>query len=220
MDTPIGTRNLLSSSPFTRSSYENFETFMARCEVFFPHAEVVRISGAYDLAKGHHAHQTRKDEKNADGTPVRYFEHVRRVALILLDEAHLTLDPDLVILALLHDAYEDTRLGPEVISLFFGSEISRRVMLMSKKPKQGFRQRLEMHGDWKVLAVKVADRIDNLRTLGGAAPEFKAKQIRESLDMYTSLSNLMVQRATPESITPCEELRRIFLRTLTEISGT
>lgn len=193
---------------------ETAQTFMERCEVFFPHAECVKLSVVYKLAKFEHRAQVRKGETDPKGRPVRYFEHVRRVALILLDEAGIV-DVDTISIALFHDAVEDTRLSPEEITLVSGPEVSKRVMLCSKKPKAGFRQRLEVHGDYKVLAVKVADRTDNLRTLGECSREFWAKQVAESIEMYVPLADLMVERGIGTGhLASLKTLRNAFLNTL------
>ena len=193
---------------------ETRETFKARCEVFFPHQDVIRIMIAYILAKGCHAHQFRQDEKDASGNPVRYFEHVRRVALIIMDEAHMVISPDVIIMALLHDAYEDTHLTLEEITLVFGSEISRRVALMSKKPKANFRERLMTHGDWMVWAAKAADRIDNLRHMGNSSAAFIEKQKVETKEMYLPLLDLLIEKAPEEVQEGARTLRRLLLETL------
>ena len=178
-------------------SPETYELFIDRCEIFFPHAICVQISVAYALAKHFHRFDVRKEEKDENGDPVRYFEHVRRVALILLDELALP-DSDCVICALLHDAVEDTRLAPEAITLVCGADNSRRVMLMSKKPKQGFHQRLLDHADYKVLMVKGADRLDNLRSFTQETPRtFIEKQIKETRELYYPLMATLVERTPP-----------------------
>lgn len=197
---------------------ENRDSFLERCEIFYPHADVVRITAAYDLMKGHHAHQVRKDEKNPDGTPVRYFEHVRRVPLILMDEVNLTQDPDLIIEGLGHDSYEDTKLGHEVLRFIFGGAVSQRILLMSKRPKAGFRRRLETYGDWHVLSVKGADRLDNIRHTVESSPEFRAKQVAETRDMYYPLMDLLMERVEGEAkevVAGCKTLRDL-LRSETE----
>lgn len=196
-----------------KQTTENRTTFIERCEVLFPHEDVVLITGAYDLFKGHHANQERKDERNADGTPVRYFEHVRRVPLIVMDETPALATPATVIMGLGHDAYEDTHLGHEVLARFFGPEISRGILLMSKRPKQGFVKRLLSFGAWGVLAVKVADRIDNLRHLTLSTPEFRAKQVAETRAIYYGIAQHLVEktRVLPDEFyTAAQDLSRIL----------
>jgi (p)ppGpp synthase/HD superfamily hydrolase len=193
---------------------ENYQSFMERCEVFFPHHECVRISVAYKLGKFHHRAQTRVDELDEQGKPVRYFEHLRRTALILMDELALS-EPDMVIAALLHDSIEDTRMVPEEIALVFGAEISHRVMLMSKKPKQGYVQRLIEVGDWKVWTVKGCDRLDNNRSLPLSRPEFRLKQVKETREIYYPLMDMLCDKAPSEQRDKVARLRSL-LRDATE----
>jgi len=197
---------------------ENYAAFMDRCEALFPHEECVRISLFYKLAKFHHRNQYRNSEFDSDGNPLRYFEHVRRTALVLMDEA-MTTDPLLVSLALLHDTIEDTRLLIDEVRLVGTPYIAQSVLLMSKKPKAGFIDRLKAHGDWRVLCVKVADRIDNVRSLSASSAQFTAKQIAETTDVYVPLAELMVERAketmNPSAERTANELRRILHKTLT-----
>jgi (p)ppGpp synthase/HD superfamily hydrolase len=138
----------------------------------------------------------RNDELDAKGEPLRYFEHVRRVALIILDELAIP-DADCVIVSLVHDAVEDTKLAPEAITFVCGPENSQRVMLASKKPKLGFIQRLVDHADWKVLLVKMVDRLDNNRSLVHSKPEFIAKQVKETREVYYPLVTLLMERVPP-----------------------
>jgi GTP diphosphokinase / guanosine-3',5'-bis(diphosphate) 3'-diphosphatase len=189
---------------------ETYERFMERCEIFFPHSVCVTISICYALAKHYHRHDVRKDERDATGVPLRYFEHPRRVALFLLDELALA-DSDLVMMALLHDTIEDTRLAPEAITQVCGADVARRLMLVSKKPKQGFHQRLIDHGDYKVLFLKIADRIDNNRAMAMSAPTFVAKQVAETREMYYPLAALAADRAPSEVRLKGLQLQRILV---------
>jgi len=193
---------------------ENYQSFMDRCEVFFPHTECIRISLAYKLGKFHHRAQHRVDEVDAQGQPLRYFEHVRRTALILMDELALA-EPDLVIAALLHDAVEDTRMLPEEIALAFGPDVSRRVLLMSKRPKTGYVQRLFDMGDWKVWTVKGCDRLDNNRALPLSRPAFRAKQVKETRELYYPLMDLLCEQAPVDHRERVGRLRAL-LRAATE----
>jgi GTP pyrophosphokinase len=156
----------------------------------------------------------RLDEVDASGHPVRYFEHLRRTALILLDELALA-EPDLVIAALLHDAVEDTRMLPEEIAMVFGAEVSRKVLLMSKKPKQGYMKRLIDSGDWRVWTVKGCDRLDNNRALPQSRPEFRLKQVKETRAQYYPLMDLLCDRAPSDQREKAARLRTL-LREATE----
>lgn len=188
---------------------ENYRTFMDRCEVWFPHASCVKLGIVYKLVKFGHRFQTRRDEFNDDGTNVRYFEHVRRVALILMDRANIV-DERCVVEALLHDAIEDTRLTVEEISFISGPEVAKGVLLMTKKPKQGFLDRLRGHGTWRELAVKVADRVDNLERLDNSTKEFRMKQFIETEKHYFGLCELLMNKAPEEFKPGCEVLSKML----------
>lgn len=103
----------------TTCTVENRENFFARLTPFMAPSELRNVEIAYMMAKFGHRAQFRK-ELDADGNPVRYFEHVRRVALVLLDELHIR-DPEMICTALLHDCLEDTKDVTEgIIEHLFG----------------------------------------------------------------------------------------------------
>jgi len=163
---------------------ENKAAFFARLEPRLAPSDLARVRGAYYLAKYGHRAQVRK-EKDSKGARLRYFEHVRRVAIVLMDEAKV-FDPDLVITALLHDALEDTRdIDALVVEQFFGAAVARRVRLLTKVPKKGYVERL-WDADRETVLVKICDRLDNLRSLGDDKA-FRRKQIKETRDHYWPL---------------------------------
>lgn len=126
------------SDPILKAERENRQTFFERLEPFFPPSILLDVQLAYTLAKFGHRAQFRKDEKDAGGEPLRYFEHVRRVSLILIDEAQIV-NREMVLAALLHDGVEDTRdLTPEMIEHCFGSDVVSLVKTLSKVPKEGY----------------------------------------------------------------------------------
>lgn len=164
---------------------ENKETFRARIKPIFGPTNQLDINLAYVLAKFGHRAQFRK-ELNADGSYVRYFEHVRRVALILMDEMKIY-DRDMIIAALLHDSLEDTEdITPELLQHSFGTKVVNIVKVLSKTPKEGYHERLNKCTNWQILAIKACDRLDNLRSLmvPGTSIEFQKKQIKETKEIY------------------------------------
>ena len=166
---------------------ENRETFFGRLDVRLAPREVLDIELAYTLAKSAHRWQIRKS-LGPDGRPQRYFEHLRRTALILMDVAGVY-ERDLVVAALLHDGVEDTReLGLKIIEHAFGTVVARIVRKLTKAPKDGYVERLRQAG-WRTLLIKACDRLDNLRTLDepGVEPEFKDKQLSETREKYADL---------------------------------
>lgn len=173
---------------------ENFTSFMQRMEMFFPHSQAVQASVFYKLIKNEFRSYKRRSQTDTLGNPLRYFEHLRGTALILIDEAGL-IDFVTIMAALGHDAIEDTRMSLEEVTLVVGPEVSKTIALCSKCPKEGFFKRLCLHGTWRVLMVKIADRIYNLRTLGDDK-EFARKQLDETNREFVHLCPLL-QKLTP-----------------------
>lgn len=186
---------------------ENKHTFQARLQPYFSPSDQLDVKLAYCLAKFGHRAQTRKEM--VDGKQTRYFEHVRRVAIILMDELKI-MDRDMIITALLHDSLEDCAdLTPELLEHTFGSDVVHMVKMLSKCPKEGYIDRLAHCHEWKVLAIKACDRLDNLRSLmiPGNTNEFKKKQIAETKDKYFSLFDKMVTLTPPNHHTQINAIR-------------
>ena len=141
-----------------------------------PKADEALLNRAYVYAMKAHGNQ-----KRASGDP--YFSHPLEVAAILTD---LKLDDATIATALLHDVIEDTAstraeidqlFGPEIGSLVDGLTKIRRLDLVSKKAEQAenFRKLLiAISSDIRVLFVKLADRLHNMRTLEHVKPEAQA----------------------------------------------
>lgn len=190
------------------------ETFMSTLAPLVTASELRTIATAYEFSKFGHRGQTRKDH-------VRYFEHVRSVAWILVTEL-LIANCDTIVMALLHDMIEDSHLlNPERIEINFGKQVARGVQLLSKVPKDGYHQRLLEHGSKKVWLVKLADRLQNLRTLGSFALAKQKIQIAETQELYIPLSDKLIKRLPPaaswrgyhlhdEIIRICEEYELAF----------
>ena len=156
-----------------------------------PRADAKLIEAAYRLAEEAHAPQKRED-----GQP--YIVHPLAVAGIL---AGYRLDAATIATALLHDTVEDTGVTLAELEKRFGKEVARlvdgvtkltRLELQSERTKQAenFRKLvLAMSEDIRVLIVKLADRLHNMRTLGGkASPDKRRKTARETLEIYAPLA--------------------------------
>lgn len=180
---------------------ENKETFQTRLQPYFSPSDQLDIKLAYTLAKFGHRAQVRKEL--VEGKPTRYFEHVRRVSIILMDEMKI-MDRDMIITALLHDSIEDTDdLTPELLEHCFGSNVVSMIKLLSKAPKEGYMKRLSNCHDWKVIAIKACDRLDNLRYLmiPGTTIEFQKKQIAETRDKYFPIFDKLISDLCPSNYT-------------------
>ena len=156
-----------------------------------PSANVSALNSAYVFAMKAHGAQTRES-----GDP--YFSHPLEVAGILCD---MKLDDATIITALLHDTLEDTSATYEEILKLFGKEIADLVQGVTKltkleleshdtKQAENFRKLvLAMSNDIRVLIVKLADRIHNMRTLHYIKSFEKRKRIaRETLEIYAPLA--------------------------------
>ncbi|MGH9306927.1 MAG: RelA/SpoT family protein [Acidimicrobiales bacterium] len=157
----------------------------------YPQGDSGLISRAYDVAAQAHSGQLR-----SSGDP--YITHPLAVAVVV---AGLGLDDVTIAAALLHDAVEDTGLklddvaaqfGPEVAGIVDGVTKLDRLRFDSKEAQQAATMRkmlVAMAKDWRVLIIKLADRLHNMRTLA-AMPEWKRlRTAQETLDIYAPLAH-------------------------------
>ncbi len=167
-----------------------------------PKADETLLNRAYVYAMRAHGHQ-----KRASGDP--YFSHPLEVAAILTD---LKLDDATIATALLHDVIEDTEATRAEIDQLFGPEIGvlvdgltkiKRLDLVSKKAEQAenFRKLLvAISTDIRVLLVKLADRLHNMRTLEHMSPESRRRNSEETLEIYAPLAGRMGMQAMREEL--------------------
>lgn len=189
---------------------ENKETFFARLEPYFAPSVMRDIKLAYILAKFGHRAQVRK-EVDVNGEPVRYFEHLRRVAIHVVDTAKC-IKPEMVIAALLHDSLEDTEdLTPDLLEHTFGTDVVNIIKVLSKVPKEGYLERFMLCNDWRTYMIKACDRLDNLEHLDQANEEFQKKQVTETRTKYYPVFQRMVELAPvgPEKMYAAELLSRV-----------
>jgi guanosine-3',5'-bis(diphosphate) 3'-pyrophosphohydrolase len=173
-----------------------------RVQKYDPKASEALLNRAYVYAMKAHGHQ-----KRASGDP--YFSHPLEVAAILTD---LKLDDATVATALLHDVIEDTDATRQEIDQLFGPEIGalvdgltkiKRLDLVSKQTEQAenFRKLLvAISTDIRVLLVKLADRLHNMRTLEHMKPESRQRISEETLDIYAPLAGRMGMQAIRDEL--------------------
>ena len=192
---------------------ENKESFKARLTPYLAPDFVLDCELAYTLAKFGHRAQVRKEM--VDGKPQRYFEHVRRVAINLLDVAKIC-DRDMICAAILHDLIEDSAISSQMIQHSFGTEVVQMVICLSKIPKEGYHERLSKCSNWKTLVIKACDRLDNLNSLEQTSLEFKKRQIKETKEIYFPLFDKMLKMCPEDHKHDLSHLRdeihRIFER--------
>ncbi len=160
-------------------------------ESYLAPAQIRDIYRAYLFSAEAHEGQRRRS-----GEP--YIYHPVAVARIL---AEMRMDQQCLIAAILHDVIEDTQTGKEQLAERFGDEVAELVDGVSKLTQMNFRTHAEaqaenfrkmllaMTRDIRVILIKLADRLHNMRTLG-AMPAEKARRIaRETLDIYAPIAN-------------------------------
>lgn len=193
---------------------ENKKTFFDRLEPYLSPKDMLTTKTAYMFSKFAHRHDVRK-EADENGKSIRYFEHPRRVCLILMDELKI-FEPDLIQTALLHDVLEDFEdADDELLAHLFGSEISVLIKSLSKIPKENYLERLK-NSNWKAILIKACDRLDNLRSLADCSTEFKRKQIEETKTKYYPLFDKLLTEAPPKLYSSAmyvrDEIRRVIER--------
>ena len=162
-----------------------------------------RLVDALDFAARAHEGQLRKSGE-------AFVTHPIAVAAIL---GELKLDADAVIAGLLHDTVEDTEVTVDDVGARFGSQVARIVegVTDSEASAEADNQRelmLAMAAEWRVVLVKLADRLHNMRTLGSMPRHKQRKKARETLQLFVPL-------ACRVGVTPLEEeLRRLSLEYL------
>ena len=168
------------------------EEIIAECKKYHPGEDMSVIRRAYDFAKKAHEGQTRMS-----GEP--YFTHPCEVAMIL---AGIMMDPDTIAAGLLHDVVEDVDgVTRDTIEAEFGTEIAMMVDGVTKLSHVDFfskeQQKAEsirkmfiaMAKEIRVVLIKLADRLHNMRTLDTQKPERRKAIARETLDIYAPLAH-------------------------------
>ena len=173
-----------------------------RVKQYNPAANEDLLNRAYVYAMRAHGEQ-----KRASGDP--YFSHPLQVAAILTD---LKLDDATIAAALLHDTIEDTDATRAEIDRLFGHDIGvlvegltklKKLDLVSKEAKQAENLRkllLAIADDVRVLLIKLADRIHNMRTLEYRSPEARRITAEETLDIYAPLAGRMGMQEMREEL--------------------
>jgi guanosine-3',5'-bis(diphosphate) 3'-pyrophosphohydrolase len=161
-----------------------------RLQAYLGPEAVAEVERAFHYAKAAHDGQMRKT-----GHP--YITHPTAVAHIL---AGMRMDPQTLMAALLHDVIEDTGVGKKTLAAEFGADVAELVDGVSKLTTI-FKSRAEaqaenfqkmamaMARDIRVILVKLADRLHNMRTLGALAWEKKQRIARETLDYYAPIAS-------------------------------
>ena len=156
-----------------------------------PGTEINLIDQAVEYARNKH-----KDQKRKDGSP--YIIHPLAVAKIV---AEMGLDLDAVLGALLHDCIEDTDASHEEIERLFGQTVAELVEGVTKLTRANFssteqaqmenlrKMFMAMSTDIRVVLIKIADRLHNMRTMQYQTPAKQVSKCRETMDIYAPLAH-------------------------------
>ena len=170
---------------------ERFEHVLTTLRSHRPHDDQGLVRAAWAFTQEQH-----KDQKRASGEP--YIIHPLEVAQVL---AELKMDATAIAAGLLHDAVEDTDVTTPEIARRFGEQVAHIVDGVTKLDKIKFANRedhqaenirkmlLAMVTDVRVVIIKLADRLHNMRTLEHLRPEKQARIAKETLDVYAPLAH-------------------------------
>ena len=163
---------------------------------YLPEQDVQAIHRAYDFAEAAHAGQFRR-------TGHDYITHPLAVANIL---AAMRMDCQSITAAVMHDVLEDTGISKSALAADFGAEVAEIVDGVSKlstifesraeaQAENFQKMAMAMARDLRVILVKLADRLHNMRTIGVMPPDKRKRIARETLDLYAPIANRLGMNA-------------------------
>ncbi len=169
-----------------------YEQLIRTIQAYHPSTDISMIEKASRIARD--AHQ---DQKRKSGEP--YIIHPLCVSIIL---AELELDKETIVAGLLHDVVEDTTMTLEEVSQVFNAEVALLVNGVTKLGQLSYSEDkmdlqaenlrkmfLAMAKDIRVILIKLADRLHNMRTLQYMKPEKQREKARETMDIYAPIAN-------------------------------
>ena len=170
---------------------QHYESMRATIAKYMPGTDMDRIDRAVEYAREKH-----KDQKRKDGSP--YIIHPLAVAEIV---AEMGLDMDAVLGALLHDCIEDTDASHDDIARLFGNTTAELVEGVTKLTRANFssteqaqmenlrKMFMAMSKDIRVVLIKIADRLHNMRTMQYQSPAKQIIKCQETMDVYAPLAH-------------------------------
>ena len=170
---------------------EHYASLHAALQKHMPGADISLVERAVAYANTKHLNQKRKD-----GSP--YIIHPLAVAQVV---AEMGLDMDAILGALLHDCIEDTDASHEEIEKLFGTTVAELVEGVTKLTRADFSTKeqaqmenlrkmfMAMSKDIRVVLIKIADRLHNMRTMQYQTPAKQIKKCRETMDIYAPLAH-------------------------------
>ncbi|MDO4345393.1 MAG: bifunctional (p)ppGpp synthetase/guanosine-3',5'-bis(diphosphate) 3'-pyrophosphohydrolase [Eubacteriales bacterium] len=170
---------------------ELYKELVASIRKYHPSDDISMVEKAYKIAREAH-----KDQKRRSGEP--YIIHPLCVAIILAD---LEMDKETIVAGLLHDVVEDTIMTSEEIRAEFGEDVEQLVDGVTKLGRLNYsadkvevqaenlrKMFLAMAKDIRVILIKLADRLHNMRTLKYMSPDKQKEKARETMDIYAPIA--------------------------------
>ena len=170
---------------------EHYSDLQAALSKYMPGTDLAMIDKAIDYARDKH-----KDQKRKDGSP--YIIHPLAVAEIV---AEMGLDLESILASILHDCIEDTDASHDDIDKLFGTTVAELVEGVTKLTKANFstteqaqmenlrKMFMAMSKDIRVVLIKIADRLHNMRTMQYQSPAKQITKCRETMDIYAPLAH-------------------------------
>lgn len=182
--------------------YQDFDELMSMIKKSGRDFDIDLIQKAYDLANEAHG-----DQRRVSGVP--YILHPTSVACILVD---LGMDSESIVAALLHDVVEDTTISLETIEKNFSKEIAHLIDGVTKLKKIPYSNRevqqaenirkmlIAMSDDIRVIIIKLADRLHNMRTIDCMAPQKRRDKALENMEVYAPIAHRLGIRTLKEEM--------------------
>ena len=172
------------------------DALLADLREYLPGQDVHIVRRAYDFAENAHAGQFRR-------TGHQYITHPLAVANIL---ASMRMDSQSIAAAIMHDVLEDTGVSKQALAANFGTEVAHivdgvsKLATIFKSPAEAQAENFQkmamaMANDLRVILVKLADRLHNMRTIGVMPPEKRRRIARETLDFYAPFATRLGMNA-------------------------
>lgn len=163
----------------------NRAEFMSALRLYILEIDLEQVQAAYEFSKYGHRLQRRDNGS-------RYFDHPRSVAIIVFQELRIYYW-ELIVTALLHDIVEDSFvLSEKRIALNFGKDVALWVKYLTKEEGVDYHSRLRECQIWQVLALKLCDRLHNLRELDNCIPEKQLRKLAETKEVYIPLAEKLI----------------------------
>lgn len=182
--------------------YQDFNELLRIIDQSGNNYDIKKIQRAYELAEQSHG-----DQKRLSGVP--YILHPTSVACIV---AQFGMDTESVIAALLHDVVEDTHISLEQVRKNFGKDVANivdgvtkisKIKLYSREEQQAENVRkmlIAMSNDIRVIIVKLADRLHNMRTIECMPEQKRRDKSRENMEVYAPIAHRLGMKAVKEEL--------------------